>query len=225
MGCHNAAGRTRLAGRSRLKPEDDDERGNIMSKFLRELFIGVAVIILGIWLCAVSEYFLFYGLIVVGLFLVILAFVHLNQSKQKGNDGGVPVKKFYPTDKPREKARFIESLDFEQALAVPKQVSVTCSRRDQSGRVFLNGAEAGGVAPDAPLVLTVTKKNNVVNISEHYEGICFFHVVAAEGTGELKVGMGMQSAAVKIVPNTGLADGIIAMTPEPFEAQQKSLHV
>jgi hypothetical protein len=25
----------------------------------------------------------------------------------------------------------------------------------------------------------VTKKNNVVNISEQYEGICFFHVVAA----------------------------------------------
>ena len=63
----------------------------------------------------------------------------------------------------------------------------------------------------------MTKKNNVVNISEQYEGICFFHVVAAEGIGELKVGIGMQSAAVKIVPNTGLADGIIAVIPEPTE--------
>lgn len=47
--------------------------------------------------------------------------------------------------------------------------------------------------------------------SEQYEGICFFHVVAAEGMGELKIGIGMQSAAVKIVSNTGLANGIIAV--------------
>jgi len=53
----------------------------------------------------------------------------------------------------------------------------------------------------------------VVNISEQYEGICFFHVIAAEGTGELKVGIGMQSAVVKVVPNTGLANGITAATP------------
>ncbi len=179
-----------------------------MSKFFRELLIGIPIIILGIWLSVASGYFLFYGLIVVGLFSVILAFVHLNQSKQKRNDGEVLVKKFYPTDKPQEKARFIGSLDSQEALEVPKQVSITCSRKDQSSRVFLNGEEVGKVEPDAPLVFIVTKKNNVVNISEQYEGICFFHVVAVEGMGELKVGIGMQSAAVKIVPNTGLVDGI-----------------
>ena len=182
-----------------------------MSKFSRELFIGIAITILGIWLSVSSEYFLFYGLILYGLFSVILAFVHLNQSKQKSNDGEVPVKKFYPTDKTQEKARFINSLDSQEALEVPKQLSITCSRSDQSSRVFLNGAEVGRVEPDAPLRFAVTKKNNVVNISEQYEGICFFHVVAAEGIGELKVGIGMQSATVKIVPNTGLADGIIAV--------------
>ena len=190
---------------------------NIMSKFLRELLIGIAILILGIWLSVASGYFLFYGLIVAGLFSVILAFVHQNQSKQKSNDGEAPVKKFYPTDKPQEKARFMESLDSQQTLEVPKQVSITCSRKDQSSRVFLNGVEVGGVAPDAPLVFIVMKKNNVVNISEQYEGICFFHVVAAEGVGELKVGIGMQSAAVKIVPNTGLADGMIAVIPKPTE--------
>ncbi|HOG02192.1 MAG TPA: hypothetical protein PKW29_13945 [Clostridia bacterium] len=185
-----------------------------MSKFLRELLIGIAIIILGIWLSVANGYFLFYGLIVVGLFLVILAFVHLSQSKQKkSNDSEVPVIKFYPTDKPQEKARFIESLDSQETLEVPKQVSITCSRSDQSSRVFLNGVEIGGVAPDAPLVFIVMKKNNVINISEQYEGICFFHVVTAEGMGGLKIGMGMQSAAVKIVPNTGLADGIIAVIP------------
>ena len=184
-----------------------------MSKFLRELLIGIAIIILGIWISVASEKFLFYGLIVVGLFSVILAFIHLNQSKQKSNDGVVPVKRFYPTDKPQEKARFIKSLDSQETLEVPKQVSITCSRSDQSSRVFLNGEEVGRVEPGAPLVFAVTKKNNVVNISEQYEGICFFHVDAAEGTGELKVGIGMQSAAVKIMPNTGLADGIIAVIP------------
>lgn len=180
-----------------------------MSKFLRELLIGIAIIIAGVWLSVSSENILFFGLIVVGLFSVILAFVHLAQSKQKSTDSRVPVKRFYPMDKPQEMARFIESLDSQETLEVPKQVSITCSRRDQSSRVFLNGAEVGTVTPDAPLVFCVTKKNNVVNISEQYEGICFFHVVAAEDVGELKVGIGMQSAAVKIVPNTGLADGII----------------
>lgn len=193
------------------------KEGNIVSKFSRELLIGIAILILGIWLSVASGYFLFYGLIVAGLFSVILAFVHQNQSKQKSNDGAVPVKKFYPTDKPQEKARFMESLSSQQTLEVPKQVSITCSRSDQSSRVFLNGMEVGRVEPDEPLVFTVTKKNNVVNISEQYEGICFFHVVAAEGIGELKVGIGMRSAAVKIVPNTGLADGMIAVIPKPTE--------
>lgn len=179
-----------------------------MPKFLRELLIGIAIIILGIWLSVASHYFLFYGLIVIGLFSVILAFVHLAQSKQKSDGPGMPVKKFYPTDKPQEKARFIESFDAQELLDVPKQISITCSRRDQSSQVFLNGMDVGRVVPDAPLVFIVTKKNNVINISEQYEGICFFHVVATEGMGELKIGIGMQSAAVKIVPNTGLADGI-----------------
>lgn len=184
-----------------------------MSKFLRELLIGIAIIILGIWLSVTSKQFLFYGLIIAGLFLVILAFVHLSQSKSKSDDGKAMVKKFYPTEKPQEKAHFLESLDRQEALEVPKQVSITCSRKDQSSRVFLNGAEVGKVEPDAPLMFSVTKRNNVVSISEQYEGICFFHVVAADGMGELKVGMGMQSAAVKIAPNTGLADGIIAAAP------------
>jgi hypothetical protein len=61
--------------------------------------------------------------------------------------------------------------------------------------------------------LSGDKENNVVNISEQYEGICFFHVVDAAGTGELKIGIGMQSAVVKVVPNTGLAEGIIAALP------------
>lgn len=174
-----------------------------MPKFLRELLIGIAILILGIWLSVASGYFLFYGLIVAGLFSIILTFVHQNQSKQKSNDGEGPVKKFYPTNKPEEKARFMESLGSQQTLEIPKQVSITCSRSDQSSRVILNGVEVGRVEPNAPLVFTVTKKNNVVNISEQYEGICFFHVVAAEGIGELKVGIGMQSAAVKIVQNTG----------------------
>jgi hypothetical protein len=192
-----------------------------MPKFIRELLIGIAIIILGIWLSVASKYSLFYGLIVIGLFSAILAFVHLAQSKQKSDDGEAPVKKLYPTDKPQEKTRFIENLDAQEALEVPKQVSITCSRKDQASRVFFNGVEVGKVEPDAPLMFTVTKRNNVVNISEQYEGICFFHVVAAEGMGELKVGMGMQSVAVKVVPSTGLEDGIIAAVPtkrEPNEA-------
>ena len=180
-----------------------------MSKFSRELLIGIAILILGIWLSVASGYFLFYGLIVAGLFSVILAFVHRNQIKQESKDGEAPVTKFYPTDKPQEKARFIENIDAQETLEVSKKVSITCSRSDQTSRVFLNGVEVGRVEPDAPLVFIVTKKNNVVNISEQYEGICFFHVVATEGIGGLKIGIGMQSAAVKIVPNTGLADGII----------------
>ncbi len=188
-----------------------------MSKFLRELLIGIAVTLLGVLLSTASRQYLFFGLIVVGLALVIFAFVHRNQSKQTSNDGEVLVKKFYPTDKPQEKARFLKNLDAQETLAIPKQVSITCSRSDQSSRVLLNGAEVGRVEPGAPLIFLVTKKNNVVNISEQYEGICFFHVVAAEGIGELKVGMGMQSAAVKIVPNTGLADGIVAAIPKPTE--------
>ena len=189
-----------------------------MSKFLRELLIGIVAILLGILLSLASGRFLFYGLIVVGLFLVILALVHRSQSKQNGKDGEAPVTKFYPTDKPQEKAKFIENLDAQETLAVPKQVSITCSRSDQSSRVFLNGVEVGRVEPDAPLVFTVTKRNNVVSISEQYEGICFFHVVADDGIGGLKVGIGMQSAAVKIVPNTGLADGVLAAMPKPTEA-------
>ena len=188
-----------------------------MSKFLRELLIGIAVILVGILLSAANGRFLFYGLIVFGLFLVILAFVHQNQSKPNKGDGEAPVKMFYPTDKPQEKTKFIENLDAQEVLSVPKQVSITCSRSDQSSRVFLNGMEVGRVEPDAPLVFAVTKKNNVVNISEQYEGICFFHVVASEGIGGLKVGIGMQSAAVKIVPNTGLADGVLAVIPKPTE--------
>ena len=94
-------------------------------------------------------------------------------------------------------------------MDTPKQVSVTCSRRDQAGPVFLNGVQVGTVEPDTPVVFSVTKKNNVVNISEHYEGICFFHVVNAEGTGSLKVGMGIQAAALKVVRDTGLAEGIV----------------
>ena len=188
-----------------------------MSKFLRELLIGIVAILVGILLSAANGQFLFYGLIVFGLFWVILAFVHLNQSKPNKDDGEAPVQKFYPTDKPQEKSRFIENLAVQEILEVPKQVSISCSRSDQSSRVFLNGAEIGRVEPDAPLAFTVTKKNNVVNISEQYEGICFFHVVAAEGIGGLKVGIGMQSAAVKIVPNTGLAEGILTVTPKPIE--------
>lgn len=188
-----------------------------MSKFLRELLIGIAIIILGIWLSMANGQFLFYGLIVFGLFSVILAFVHRSQSQQKSNDGEEPVIKFYPTDKPQEKARFIENLDAQETLEVPKQVSISCSRNDQSSRVLLNGVDVGRVEPDAPLIFLVTKKNNVVSISEQYEGIIFFHVVAAEGIGELKVGIGMQSAAVKIAPNTGLADGILAAIPKPTE--------
>ncbi len=184
-----------------------------MSKFLRELLIGVAAIVLGIMLSVAIENYLFYGLVVFGLFSVVLAFVHLSQSRQGSDGHGTPVKKIYPTDKPQEKARFLENLDAQEALEVPKQVSISCSRKDQSSRVFLNGAEVGRVEPDAPLAFAVTKKNNVVNISEQYEGICFFHVIAAEGTGELKVGIGMQSAVVKVVPNTGLANGITAATP------------
>lgn len=188
-----------------------------MSKFLRELLIGIGALLLGVLLSLASGRFLFYGLIVVGLFLVILAFVHRSQSKQSGNDGEALVTRFYPTDKPQEKTKFIESLDVQETLSVPKQVSITCSRSDQSSRVFLNGMEVGRVEPDAPLVFAVTKKNNVVNISEQYEGICFFHVVDSEGIGGLKVGIGMQSAAVKIVPNTGLADGVLAAIPKLTE--------
>lgn len=33
-----------------------------MSRFLRELLIGIAILILGIWLSVASGYFLFYGL-------------------------------------------------------------------------------------------------------------------------------------------------------------------
>ena len=189
----------------------------MLSKFLRELLIGIAAILLGVLLSMASGHFLFYGLVVFGLFWVVLAFAHQNQSKQKQDDGETPVIQFYPTDKPQEKARFIKNLDSQEPLEVPKQVSITCSRSDQSSRVLLNGVEVGRVEPDAPLVFPVTKRNNVVNISEQCEGICFFHVVAAEGTGGLRVAIGMQSATVKIVPNTGLADGILAATPKPIE--------
>ncbi len=183
-----------------------------MSKFFSELFVGIAVILAGVWLSLANRQVLFYGLIVAGLFLVYRAFAHRAQSREENNEDGSPVKKFYPTDKPQEKARFIENLASQEDLDMPKQVSITCSRKDQAGPVFLNGVKAGDIRPDTPLVFTVTKKNNVVNISEQYEGICFFHVTNTEGAGALKVGMGMQSAAIKIVPDTGLADGIIEKT-------------
>ncbi len=186
-----------------------------MSKFLRELLIGIAVTLLGVLLSTASRQYLFFGLIVVGLALVIFAFVHRNQSKQTSNDGEVLVKKFYPTDKPQEKARFLKNLDAQETWDSKTGLYTFPEAINQP--VLLNGAEVGRVEPGAPLIFLVTKKNNVVNISEQYEGICFFHVVAAEGIGELKVGMGMQSAAVKIVPNTGLADGIVAAIPKPTE--------
>lgn len=180
-----------------------------MSKFWGELLAGVAAIILGVWLSLTSRYVLLYGLIVAGLFLIVLAFVHLSQGKKRNDASGSPVKMFYPTNKPQEKTRFIQNLESQEDLDMPKQVSIACSRQDQASPVFLNGTKVGDIRLEAPLVFTVTKKNNVVNISEQYEGVCFFHVVNAAGTGALKVGIGMQSAAVKVVKNTGLADGLI----------------
>jgi len=184
-----------------------------ISKFLRDLLIGLALIIIGIYLSLVSKQFLFYGIMIVGLFAVIVAFKHLSQSKNKKDELGYPIKDIYPTDKPQEKAIFLQTLESQEDLVMPKQVSIACSRRDQAGPVFLNGVKVGAVAPNTPLVFIVTKRNNVVNISEQYEGICFFHVVDPGGIGVLKIGIGMQSASLKVVRNSGLVEGI-ALNPD-----------
>ncbi len=178
-----------------------------MSKFMRELLVGIGIAFVGILLSISSGYILFYGIIIVGLFMIILAFVHRSQGKSSSKDGD-NIKKIYPTDKPQEKLRFIQNISLQEDLDAPKQISISCSRKDQAGAVFLNGEKMGMLTPDSPLVFNVTKKNNVVNISEHYEGICFFCITDTEGVGELKVGIGMQSAAVKVVSNTGLKEGI-----------------
>lgn len=180
-----------------------------MSVFLKELLIGIAAVIGGVMLSMSSRYIIFYGLIVYGLIQIVLAFVHLSQSRKTTDAAGFSLKKIYPKDKPEEKARFIETLDAQENLTGTKNVSISCSRKDQSGPVFLNGTKVGMLTPDSPVSFCVTKVNNVVNISEKYEGICFFHVSNIEETGLLKVGIGMESAVVKVVPNTGLENGII----------------
>ncbi|MDR3315394.1 MAG: TM2 domain-containing protein [Coriobacteriales bacterium] len=187
-----------------------------MPKFRKELLIGIAIILVGLSIAVNSEQYIFFGLVVVGIFFVVLAFMHLYQSKSGVGsvrkmyppDGVGTVRKMWPTNKPKEKASFLQNLESQENLDVAKQVSITCSRKDQSGSVFLNGVQVGTVEPDNPLVFIVTKKNNVVNISEHYEGICFFHVTDANGIGTLKIGVGMEAASIKIARDTGLTEGI-----------------
>ena len=93
----------------------------MMSKFLRDLLIGIVFIVLGIWLSVTSRYFLFYGLMVAGLVQIIQAFAHLAQSRKRTDSNGLPIKAFYPTDKPQEKARFIQNIDSQEDLDTPKQ--------------------------------------------------------------------------------------------------------
>ncbi|HHW94094.1 MAG TPA: TM2 domain-containing protein [Clostridiaceae bacterium] len=187
-----------------------------MSKFWVGFIIGLFWIVLGIGLTVTSGYVVFFGLIGVGLFLVVLSLVNLNQFKKSSNPSPYPVKNFYPTDKPMEMERFLNNLSREEDLVMPKQVSISCSRRDQAGPVFLNGVMVGMLQLNIPVFFTVTKRNNVVNISNHYEGICFFHVIDSAGMGVLKVGIGMSSARVSIVANTGLGDGIVEAFPAQY---------
>jgi hypothetical protein len=101
-----------------------------------------------------SGFFLFYGLIVVGLFLVILAFVHLSQSKQnKSNNGEVPVIKFYPTDKPQEKARFMKALTLRRPWRFRTGNHHLFPIVTSRSRCFSTEWKSAGVAPDAPLCL------------------------------------------------------------------------
>ncbi len=187
-----------------------------MAEFWREFLIGLAAMALGIWATLNNQQVIFTGLIVFGLISVIVSFVHLAQSKNKTDSAGNTVRNIFPTDNPREKALFLQTLDTQEDLAAPKEVSISCSRADQGGPVYLNGEQVGLLTPDSPVNFFVTKRNNVVNISEEYEGICFFHVSDAEGIGLLNVGMGISSPAVKIESNTGLEKGIIeTRKPDP----------
>ena len=181
-----------------------------MAEFWRELLIGLAAMALGIWATLNNQQVIFTGLIVFGLISVIVSFVHLAQSKNKTDSAGNTVRNIFPTDNPREKALFLQTLDTQEDLAAPKEGS------DLHIEVYLNGEQVGLLTPDSPVNFFVTKRNNVVNISEEYEGICFFHVSDAEGIGLLNVGMGISSPAVKIESNTGLEKGIIeTRKPDP----------
>lgn len=203
-------GKSYVKGKGKLKEKK-------MSKFLMELFIGIAAIIGGILLSIMSREYLFYGLIIYGLLQIVYSFIHLSKIRKNTDSVGFSLKKIYPKDNPQEKARFIETVDAQENLNMPKEVSISCSRKDQRGPVFLNGVEVGMLTPDSPVSFSVTKVNNVVNVSEQYEGICFFHVTDIEGTGLIKVGIGLESKAVRIVPNTGLENGIIDGNVRLFE--------
>jgi hypothetical protein len=185
-----------------------------MEEFWREFLIGLAALILGVWLTLSNQQVIFTGLIVFGLLSVIVSFVHLAQSRNKKDAAGNTVRNIYPKDRPQEKERFLQTLNMEEDLPAPKEVSISCSRKDQGGYVYLNGENVGLMTPDSPVSFFVTKRNNVVNISEQYEGICFFHVTDAEGIGQLYVGMGVETPAVKIEPDTGLEKGILEI-PRP----------
>ncbi|MDI9518143.1 MAG: hypothetical protein QM266_02330 [Bacillota bacterium] len=180
-----------------------------MGSFWGEFLLGVLAFGLGIVLSITSEYFVFYGLIIYGFFQIIMSFVNLFKTKKRKDENGLPIKMVYPTEKPQEKEIFIKSIDSQKDLNIPKQVSISCTRKAMEGPVFLNGIQVGELKQNIPLTFTVSKKNNVVNISDLYEGIIFFHVNKTDGIGELKVVGGIQSAAIKIVKNTGLTEGIV----------------
>ena len=186
-----------------------------MGRFLGELIGGIVLLVLGIGLSAASGHVLFIGLLVFGVVFIVIAFRNLAKSR-KSQVGGVKIKPMHPADRPAERERFLQTLDEQKDLAEPKEVTVTCSRKDQLCQVSLNGEAVGTLTPDTPVKLTVTKENNVVDISNEYEGICFFHVAEPEGTGRLQVGMGVHTNSLKVVPGGGIGEGIaIGRVTEP----------
>ncbi len=190
-----------------------------MNKSITGLVGGILMILLGLWLSVQSGQVLFIGLLMFGLLSIVISTVNLAKSR-KTVSNGMMIKAMHPEDRPQEMISFLQTLDSQKDLETPKKVEVTCSRRDQICQVNLNGEDVGIVQPDNPVIMNVTKENNVLSISNHYEGICFFHVSDLADTGRIKVGMGVDTSALKVIPGGGIGEGIAIGKALPKEKKK-----
>ncbi len=97
----------------------------------------------------VKQVCLFYGLIVFGLFSVVLAFVHLSRARRKRRTR-VPVKKFIRRTDRRKKRASLKILMRRRPWRCRTGVDYLLQKRPVE-QVSLNGVDVGSVAPDAPL--------------------------------------------------------------------------
>ncbi len=190
-----------------------------MNKSITGLVGGILMILLGLWLSVQSGQVLFIGLLVFGLLSIVISLVNLAKSR-KTESNGMMIKAMHPEDRPQEMVSFLQTFDSQRDLEAPKAVQVTCSRKDQICQVSLNGEVVGIVQPDNPVIMNVTKENNVLSISNHYEGTCFFHVSDLADIGRIKVGMGVHTSALKVIPGGGIGEGIAIGKALPKEKKK-----